>query len=241
MMCVVGYIPNLKKYFSIYSLTCAFQGQYFSNPLVQSSREGSRKKPFSFIVHRMKSSSTLLQRPHIHKRRQLFGSPGMPVIDLNTVAVPLKFRSSDIIVRRTHYNPRSVDQRLLQYLGKHVPHPQKSLWSPDTPVVQDRHLFMLTTLDVDQFKYWFGVKRALVTTKAWAVISKSSLLPPLYNSSASNRLPKPIFDKEDLYTYFLAKRKDLALIKKEEYLQHQNSIIKSPAQRAAERPVAPFM
>ena len=189
----------------------------------------------------IRASPPLLQRPRIRKRRQLFGSPGMPVIDLNTVNVTMKFRSSDIIVRRTHYNPSSVDKRLLQYLGKHVPHPQKSLWSPDTPVVQDRHLFMLTTLDVDQFKYWFGVKRALVTTKAWDVISKSSLLPPLYESSLSNRIPKPIFDKEDLYSYFLAKRKDMSVIKKEEYLQHQNSIIKSPAQRAAERPVAPYM
>ena len=100
---------------------------------------------------------------------------------------------------------------------------------------------MLTTLDVDQFKYWFGVKRAMLTPKAWSVISKSSLLPPVYQSSDSNRIPKPIFDKEDLYAYFLAKRKDLAVIKKEEYLQHQNSIIKSHAQRLAERPTSPFM
>lgn len=173
------------------------------------------------------------------KRPRLWGAPGAPIIRMRGHHVVWKFQSYDIFVEHTHTR-RNSDIRLLQYLGKHVPHAQKSLWSPDTPVMQDRHLFMLTTIDIDAFKYWFGVKRCQLSVGPWNILAKSGLLPPSFKQN-SKIMPKPIFDKEQLMKYFLANRKDAQLIDRENYLNYENSMVKSPEERAAERPVAPFL
>ncbi|KEG14093.1 hypothetical protein DQ04_00621020 [Trypanosoma grayi] len=175
------------------------------------------------------------------KRRtpQLWGAPGAPIIRMRGHHVVWKFQSYDIVVEHTHKRHVS-DVRLLHYLGKHCPHPQKSLWSPDTPVAQDRHLFMLTTVDVDAFKYWFGVKRCRLSTRPWTLLAKAGLLPPSLREN-SKIMPKPLFDKEQLMRYYLANRKDEALIAREDYLNYQNSMVKSEEERAAERPVAPYL
>lgn len=99
---------------------------------------------------------------------------------------------------------------------------------------------MLTTLDIDAFKYWFGVKRCKVHHKAWMVLAKSGLLPPAFRDNPKI-VPKPIFDKEKLMKYYLANRKDLASVRQEEYAVYHNSMAKTEADRAAERPVAPFV
>ncbi|KAG5500419.1 hypothetical protein JKF63_03512 [Porcisia hertigi] len=173
------------------------------------------------------------------KSPQLWGAPGAPIIRMRGHHVAWKFQSYDIFVEHTHRR-RNSDIRLLHYLGKHCPHPQKSLWSPDTPVTQDRHLFMLTTVDVDAFKYWFGVKRCRLSVGPWNILAKSGLLPPSYKQN-SKIMPKPIFDKEHLMRYYLANRKDQRQIEREDYLNYKNSMVKLPEERAAERPVAPFL
>jgi ribosomal protein S16 len=168
----------------------------------------------------------------------VWGAPGQPIIRMKGHHVVWKHQSYDIVVEHTHTRKRS-DIRLIHYLGKHVPHPQKSLWSPDTPVTQDRHLFMLTTVDVDAFKYWFGVKRAALSHRPWKLLAKSGLLPPCLRDNAKI-IPKPIFDKENLMKYFLANRKDKKLEAREEYVQYENGMPKSPKEIEADRPKAPW-
>lgn len=173
------------------------------------------------------------------KNPQLWGAPGAPVIRMRGHHVAWKFQSYDIMVEHTHRR-RNSDIRLLQYLGKHCPHPQKSLWSPDTPVAQDRHLFMLTTVDIDAFKYWFGVKRCRLSVGPWNILAKAGLLPPSYREN-SKIMPKPIFDKEQLMRYYLKNRKRSRILEQEEYLNYKNGMLVHPEQRAQSRPVAPFL
>lgn len=188
----------------------------------------------------MKSTNTLLAMRFckVNSVHQ-WGAPGAPVIRTKTRKTAWKYMNYDMVVEHTHVRA-NTDTRLIHYLGKHVPHPQKSLWSPDTPVSQDRHLFMLTTLDIDSFKYWFGVKRCRVAALAWKIISKSGLLPPAFRDNPKI-VPKPIFDKEQLMKYYLANRKDLVTSRREEYLNYSNSMVKSAKEREAERPVAPWL
>ena len=97
------------------------------------------------------------------------GAPGAPTIMLKTSSgFRPQYRYHDMIVSYPHQ--RKDTDRLIHYLGKHVPHPQKSLWSPDTPQPMDKHMFKLTTLDIDAFKYYFGVQRAQVKREAWKVL-----------------------------------------------------------------------
>lgn len=173
------------------------------------------------------------------KNPQLWGAPGAPIIRMRGHHVAWKFQSYDIMVEHTHRR-RNSDIRLLQYLGKHCPHPQKSLWSPDTPVAQDRHLFMLTTVDIDAFKYWFGVKRCRLSVGPWNILAKAGLLPPSYRQN-SKIMPKPIFDKEQLMRYYLLNRKNSRILEQENHLNYNNSMVVFPEQRAVDRPVAPFL
>jgi hypothetical protein len=179
-------------------------------------------------------------RPLCNRRKvKLWGAPGAPIINMKQKHMEWKYQHADMVVEYVHTRSRS-EARLLHYLGKHVPHPQKSLWSPDTPVMQDRHLFMLTTLDIDAFKYWFGVKRARLSVSAWKILAKAGLLPPVFRDN-SKIIPKPIFDKEQLIRYFLANRKPMGATEKEDYLNYQNSMVRTPAELEADRPKAPWL
>jgi ribosomal protein S16 len=180
-------------------------------------------------------ATPLARRGKLH----LWGAPGQPVIRMKGHHVVWKHQSYDIVVEHTHTRHNS-DVRLIHYLGKHVPHPQKSLWSPDTPVTQDRHLFMLTTMDVDAFKYWFGVKRAALTHKPWQLLAKSGLMPPCFRDN-SKIIPKPIFDKENLLKYYLANRRDKNVEAHANYVQYENGMPRSPKEIEADRPRAPWL
>jgi hypothetical protein len=173
------------------------------------------------------------------KHKKLWGSPGAPkIMSRQPWGLADSYKHYDIVVSRVHN--RKDFSRLLHYLGKHVPFPQKSLWSPDTPVLQDRHMYKLTTLDVDAFKYWFGVNRALIDRRTWKLLWRAGLLPPtLYQHNPL--LPRPIFDKEELYRYFLANRKPLEVERKIDYLNYQNSIVRTDAEKEADRPKAPWL
>lgn len=173
------------------------------------------------------------------KKIQAWGAPGRPIIRMKGHHVVWKHQSYDIVVEHTHTRKNS-DIRLIHYLGKHVPHPQKSLWSPDTPVTQDRHLFMLTTMDVDAFKYWFGVKRAGLTHRPWQLLAKSGLLPGALQDN-SKIIPKPIFDKENLMKYYLANRKAQGVQEREDYVQYENGMPRTPKEIEADRPKAPWL
>jgi hypothetical protein len=192
----------------------------------------------------MRHSQTQLARSILVGKPKLFGAPGAPIIRMATPRVPWKWRSYDIIVEHTHRR-KHADARLIHYLGKHQPQPQKSLWSPDTPVTQDRHLFMLTTFDIDAFKYWFGVRRCLISHKPWRLLAKAGLLPPpIYDNTPL--IPRPIFEKEALMKYYLAHKstaqKQLAWQSpKRKYFDYKNGLQKSAAQRAADVPSAPWL
>lgn len=95
-------------------------------------------------------------------------------------------------------------------------------------------------MDVDAFKYWFGVKRCRLSVGPWNLLAKSGLLPPSYRQNAKI-MPRPIFDKEKLMHYYLANRKAQAVVEREAYLNYQNSMVKSPEERERDRPVAPFL
>jgi len=173
------------------------------------------------------------------KTPRLWGAPGAPIIRMISPVVQWRYRNFDIVVEHTHRR-RSPDSRLLHYLGKHCPHPQKSLWSADTPVPQDRHLFQLTTLDIDAFKYWFGVKRCQVHGTPWIVLHRAGLLPPsLYSNS--KLMPRPVFHKEQLMRYYLANRRPAGEEEKRDYTDYISAMTKTPKQEAADRPVAPWL
>jgi len=170
--------------------------------------------------------------------RHLWGSPGGPVINFSQPKdIPTRFRHMNIVCAHNHQ--RKSSDRLLHYLGKHVPQPQKSLWSPDTPVPQDRHLFKLTTLDIDAFKYWFGIERAHVHREVWKLLWRAGLLPPTLHQR-NPLLPTPIFDKEELYRYFLANRKPMEALESRDYLDYENSMPRTKEEMEADRPKAPY-
>lgn len=195
---------------------------------------------YAYFDRMFRSSIRSLARALVDRKRpQLWGAPGAPVIRMRGHHVAWKYQSYDLMVEHTHRR-RNSDIRLLHYLGKHCPHPQKSLWSPDTPVAQDRHLFMLTTVDIDAFKYWFGVKRCRLSVGPWNILAKSGLLPPSYRQNAKI-IPKPIFDKEQLMRYYLKNRKKMEVVDRQNYLEYQNSMVVPPKERASDRPVAPYL
>ncbi len=186
----------------------------------------------------LRADSVLFAKKTQGKRRIRWGAPGAPTIKLKTPpgAYP-QYRTHDIVVSFAHERYRT--DRLLHYLGKHVPQPQKSLWSPDTPQPLDRHLFKLTTLDIDAFKYWFGVKRAQLDRNAWKILWRSGLLPPSW-WQRNPLVPAPIFEKAQLYKYFLKNRKPDALHRQQKYTDYENSMVRSIEERERDRPKAPW-
>ena len=169
----------------------------------------------------------------------LWGAPGGPVIKLMQASkAPAHYSHSDIVCTSTWSG--KANPRLLAYMGKHVPHPQKSLWSPDTPVPQDRYLYKLTTLDIDSFKYWFGVNRARVMPDAWVLFHRAGLLPPSFNDH-NPEVPRPVFDKDQLMRYYLKHRKPLEQERRERKLVEESSFIRTDAEKAADRPSAPWL
>ena len=189
----------------------------------------------------MFSSSEVVRRKALTKgARRLNGAPGPLKIKLYADRrVPAHQRTQDIIVVRRHtpYNP---GRRLVHYMGRHVPHPQKSLWSPDSPVPQDRHLFKMTTLDFDAFKYYYGVARADLDPQLWDLLSHSGLLPPPYER-VNYFLPMPIFDKVSLYRYYLKHRPSAAEMERRDYLDYKNSMVRTQEDRAGRMPQAPWL
>ena len=185
--------------------------------------------------------TTVLQRKAIvRSKTRLNGAPGPLRIKLfSDRRVPAVQRFSDIIVARRHtpYNP---GRRVIHYMGKHVPHPQKSLWSPDSPIPQDRHLFKMTTLDIDAFKYYYGVARADLDPKVWEILSHAGLLPPPYEK-INYMLPMPIFDKSSLYRYYLRKRPSVEELERRDYLDYSNGMVRTPEERAARMPQEPWL
>ncbi len=170
----------------------------------------------------------------------VYGVTFVPWIDsITPKGIPRHMASDDMVVRYRQ-GQKSTTPKLLHYLGKHVPHPQKALWSPDSPVQQDRHLFKLTTIDIDAFKYWFGVRRALITPKTWPVLAQASLVPPSFHLT-DPAFPRPIFSKQELYRYYLANRKSMEEEARENYVNYENSMGKTEADREASRPRAPWL
>eukprot|EP00759_Apiculatamorpha_spiralis_P002730 PhF_6_TR11184/c0_g1_i1/m.18024 len=153
--------------------------------------------------------------------------------------IPPNQRFEDLVVvrRHTRYNPKNS---LVHYLGKHVPHPQKSLWSPDTPVPQDRHLFKLTTMDVDAFKYFFGVQRSDLEPKVWEILSHSGLVPPPYEK-VNYLAPMPIYNKAELYKYYLKNRPSVEDEERRRKLDYEDSLVRTEEERAKRRPQEPWM
>ena len=100
-------------------------------------------------------------------------------------------------------------------------------------------MFKLTTLDIDAFKYYFGVQRAQVKREAWKVLWRSGLLPPTW-FQRNPLIPAPVFDKEQLYKYFLKNRKNHEFYQKQEQLEYKNSMVRTPQERARDRPKAPW-
>ena len=99
---------------------------------------------------------------------------------------------------------------------------------------------MLTTFDIDAFKYWFGVKRCKISSRPWRLLAKAGLLPPpIYDNNPL--IPKPIFEKEQLIRYYLANRRELRKERAKVKLDYENSMVKTDAQRAADRPSAPWL
>lgn len=171
--------------------------------------------------------------------KRYYGAPGAPkIVSYVPRGLTGRYLHHDILVNRVHQ--KSNMTRVLGYLGKHVPFPQKSLWSPDTPIPQDSHLFKLTTLDIDSFKYWFGVRRALVDRTTWKLLWRAGLLPPSYYQN-NPLTPRPVFDKEELMKYYLRNRKPLAVQQREDYLNYKNSLIRTADEKAADRPKAPWL
>ena len=187
---------------------------------------------FSSAIHR---ATAINKGGHQH-----WGAPGAIWLkSLQPEHVPRHQAHRDLVV--AHKVRKGREERLLHYLGRHVPHPQKSLWSPDSPVQQDQHLFKLTTLDIDGFKYWFGVRRAMVDRGVMELCARASLLPPSWYGGDPS-VPAPIYEKRDLYRYFLANRaQNPAVTRRAQYLSYANSMPKNEEDRQAERPRAPWM
>lgn len=184
------------------------------------------------------NSLTLHARSQHGFNLQRYGSPGAPIIRAKYACrFYNQYRHYDLVVTYTHESYGT--DRLLHYLGKHVPQPQKSLWSPDTPQPMDRHMFKLTSLDVDAFKYWFGVKRAQIDREAWKILMHSNLLPPSW-WQRNPLVPAPIFDKEQLYKYYLKNRKSAEFYRKQTHVDWYNSMPRTVQERAADRPQAPW-
>jgi hypothetical protein len=153
--------------------------------------------------------------------------------------LPDRLRHKDIVLAPQRARSEQMSYQLMHYMGKHCKHPQKSLWSADTPLPQDRYHFKLTTLDVDAFKYWFGVKRAFVKKDVWKLLWRAGLLPPTFYQH-NTLLTRPIFDKEDLYQYYLQNRPDAEVEKQANYYQYLNGITITESEAEARRPKAPY-
>jgi hypothetical protein len=103
----------------------------------------------------------------------------------------------------------------------------------------DRHLWKLTTLDIDSFKYWFGVRRALIDRQAWKILMHSNLLPPSW-WQRNPLVPSPIFEKEQLYRYYLKHRKSARYYQQRDRVDYYNSMPRTANERALDRPQAPW-
>ena len=184
------------------------------------------------------STTALLAKKRQSGTQIRWGAPGAPTIKLKSAPNAYQhLKHHDIVVTFAHESRRA--DRLLHYLGKHVPQPQKSLWSPDTPQPMDRHLFKLTSLDIDAFKYWFGVKRAQIDRESWKVLWRSGLLPPSWYQR-NPLLPAPIFEKEQLYKYYLKHRKPEDVERQQDYVDYENSMRRTDEEKATDRPHAPW-
>jgi ribosomal protein S16 len=183
-----------------------------------------------------------LRRKMLSKGQKfVWGAPGKPLLKLQRPEMGYGDSRGHQNIIATAEHHRSTKIRFYAYLGKHVPRPQKALWSPDTPVPQDQHSYKLTTLDIDQFKYWFGVKGARVDEELAKILHKAGLLPPTmkqFNPLA----PRPIFKKEELYKYYLANRPPLERVEADAYTQYVSATDKvRPETKQADRPAAPWL
>ena len=190
----------------------------------------------------MLQASNILQRRAVNNApKKLNGGPGpFKIRFFADKRLPRQMRFKDIIVTRRHCRYKPRHGQILHYMGKHVPQPQKSLWSPDCPIPQDRHLFKLTTLDIDAFKYYYGVKRADLDPKVWELLSHSGLLPPPMERT-NYMAPRPIFDKEKMYQYYLKHRPPIADIRRRDYLDYANSMVLTGEMRERRKPSEPWL
>lgn len=185
-----------------------------------------------------RQNQLVLARKNPGNNKKRYGAPGAPTITLKTDwRLKNHWRWYDMVV--TYPHTRHHNERLIHYLGKHVPHPQKSLWSPDTPQPMDKHMFKLTSLDMDAFKYYFGVQRAQMNKEAWKVLWRSGLLPPTWYQK-NPLIPAPIFDKEQLFKYYVKNRKPVQAIKEQEHFDYMNSMVRTSEEKARDRPKAPW-
>lgn len=184
-----------------------------------------------------------LRTRKLHKIRKYLGSPGAPTMkyfllqNIRNVKVMRHMVHADLVM--SYYWGTQKNQWMFHYMGKHHPAPQKALWSPDTPVPMDRMHYKLTTLDFDAFKFWFGVRRCQLDKNCKKLLMKAGLLPPSLHQN-DMLVPRPIFDKEELYEYFLKTRKDMHRYRSAERLLHGNGVIKTKEEREADRPMAPW-
>jgi hypothetical protein len=188
----------------------------------------------------LRASSVCLRRPVPTGQKHVWGAPGKPLLTMKAPsglgAGPRQYLN--ILATAEHHRSRKV--RFYAYLGKHVPRPQKALWSPDTPVPQDQYSYKLTTIDIDTFKYWFGIKEARVDRNLHKVLTKAGLLPPGHHEK-NPLMPQPIFKKEELYAYWLKNRPPLEQAERAKYSQLVSSTEKYRPETVADAPSAPWL
>lgn len=188
----------------------------------------------------MRRTSILPARPVCKGKKFVWGAPGKPLLMKRPPQRRLWGPRSheNIIATAEHHDSHKI--RMYAYLGKHVPMPQKALWSPDTPVPMDQYSFKLTTLDIDAFKFWFGVKNARVDDNLQKLLHKAGLLPP--GIREFNPLsPRPIFKKEELYRYWLANRPPLEATERDQYHHYKSSTEKIRPDTISDVPAAPWL
>jgi hypothetical protein len=84
------------------------------------------------------------------------------------------------------------------------------------------------------------VKRALLEREAWKVLWRSGLEPPSWYQK-NPLVAAPIFEKEELYRYYLKNRaSDPEVERQRDHRDYQNSIVRAEAEKEADRPRAPF-
>jgi hypothetical protein len=188
----------------------------------------------------LRSTAISCARSQTRGRKFVWGAPGKPLIRLaKPDKAPWGAQSHmNIVLTAEHH--RSKATRFYAYLGKHVPRPQKALWSPDTPVPQDQYSYKLTTLDVDTFKYWFGLKEARVDRGTAKLLQKAGLLPPALHQF-NPLMPRPNFRKEELYRHWLKNRPPLDAKRRDDYYHYTSSTDKFRPDSKADVPQAPWL